>query len=98
MGVKMNGCLKNCLIAGGVLVSTIVVGGFFVLKGLENSPLLDQRLSERYGLLQCFQKISWGELGGFSECNEYARHHLSLYTELLLQYQKNQFASSAKIF
>ena len=83
MDLKMIGCLKSCLIAGGALVTTVVVGGFFILKGLENSPLLDQRLSERYGLLQCFQKISWGELGGFSECNEYARHHLSLYKELI---------------
>ena len=77
----MNGCLKSCLVAGGALVTASVVGGFFVLKGLENSPLLDQNLSERYGLLRCFQKISWGELGGFSECSEYAQFHYPLYPE-----------------
>ena len=77
----MKGCLKSCLIAGGALVSTIMVGGFFVLKGLENSPLLDQRLSERYGLLRCFQKISQGEYKGFGECSEYAQFHYPLYPE-----------------
>ena len=77
----MKGCLKNCLIAGGALVSTIMVGGFFVLKGLEKSPLLDQRLSERYGLLRCFQKISQGEYKGFGECSEYAQFHYPLYPE-----------------
>ena len=75
----MKGCLKSCLIAGGALVSTIMVGGFFVLKGLENSPLLDQRLSERYALLRCFQKISQGEYKGFGECSEYAQFHYPLY-------------------
>jgi len=62
-------------------VSAVVVGGFFVLKELENSPLLDQRLSERYGLLRCFQKISQGEYEGFSECSEYAQFHYPLYPE-----------------
>ena len=58
-----------------------MIGGFFVLKGLENSPLLDQRLSERYGLLRCFQKISQGEYKGFGECSEYAQFHYPLYPE-----------------
>ena len=56
-------------------------GGFFALKGLENNPLLDQRLSERYGLLRCFQKISQGEYKGFGECSEYAQFHYPLYPE-----------------
>ena len=51
------------------------------MKGLEDSPLLDQRLSERYGLLRCFQKISLGEFRGFSECSEYAQFHLPTYLE-----------------
>ena len=77
----MKGCLKRCLVAGGAFVSAIVVGGFFALKGLENNPLLDQRLSERYGLLGCFQKISQGEYKGFGECSEYAQFHYPLYPE-----------------
>ena len=77
----MKTCLKICLIAGGVFVGAIAVGGFFALKGLENSPLLDQRLSERYGLLRCFQKISQGEHKGFGECSEYAQFHYPLYPE-----------------
>ena len=73
--------MKSCLIAGGALAGLIFVGGFFALKGLEDSPLLDQVLSERYGLLRCFQKISQGEYKGLSECSEYAQFHYPLYPE-----------------
>ena len=79
----MKGCLKSCLITGGVLTSTLVIGGIYIIRELAKSPILDQRLSERYGLLQCFQKISWGELSKISECGEYAQHHLPLYSELI---------------
>ena len=77
----MKGFLKIALISVGSLTGIIVVGGFFILKGFENSPLLDQRLSERYGLLRCFQKISQGEYKGFGECSEYAQFHYPLYPE-----------------
>ena len=75
--------MKGCLVVGCFLLGVVILGGVYVFKELENSPLLDQRLSERYGLLQCFQKISWGELSEISECGEYAQHHLPLYSELI---------------
>ena len=81
----MKGFLKIALISVGALTSIIVVGGFFILKGLGNSPLLDQRLSERYGLLRCFQKISLGEFRGFSECSEFAQFHLPMYLEFIAE-------------
>ena len=81
----MKGFLKIALISVGALTSTIVVGGFFILKGLENSPLLDQRLSERYGLLRCFQKLSLGEFRRFGECSEYAQFHLPMYLEFIAE-------------
>ena len=77
----MRGTFKFCLLASGIFASSIVIGGFFVLKGLEDSPLLDQRLSERYDLLRCFQKISEGQYKGFSACSEYAQFHYPLYPE-----------------
>ena len=81
----MKGFLKIALISVGALTSIIVVGGFFILKGLENSPLLDQRLSERYGLLRCFQKLSLGEFRRFGECSEYAQFHLPMYLEFIAE-------------
>ena len=75
----MKGCLKSFLITGSVLTSTIVIGGILIVNELANSPLLDQHLSERYGLLRCFRKLSTGELSEPSQCSEYAQFHLPLY-------------------
>ena len=81
----MKVCRKFGLITGGILAGLIVISSVFVLRDLENSPLLDQRLSERYGLLKCFQKLSLSEFSDFSECSEYAQFHLPLYLELIAE-------------
>ena len=79
----MKGCLKSCLITGGILTSTLVIGGIFIFNEFANSPLLDQYLSERYGLLRCLKKLSTGELSEPSQCSQYAQTHLPLYPEFI---------------
>ena len=81
----MKGCRKFGLLTGCFLAGLILIGSVFVLRELENAPLLDQQLSERYGLLKCFQKISLGEFRGFGECSEHAQFHLPLYSELIAE-------------
>ena len=67
--------------AGAIITGGIVIGGFYIFNEMANGLLLDQYLSERYGLLRCFQKISMGELSNSSECGKYAQAHLPLYPE-----------------
>ena len=79
----MEGCLKSCLISGSLITGVVIFGGIYLFKELENSPLLDQRLSEQYGLLNCFSKVSMGELTSYSECSDYARLHIPAYPEYM---------------
>ena len=75
--------MKGCLVVGCFLAGVVILGGVYVFKELENSPLLDQYLSERYGLLRCFKKLSTGELSEPSQCSQYAQTHLPLYPEFI---------------
>tara|TARA_B100000674_G_scaffold495043_1_gene521219 strand:- start:246 stop:653 length:408 start_codon:yes stop_codon:yes gene_type:complete len=77
----MNGCLKNCLIAGGFAATTFVVGVIYLLKSWD--VFFDQRLSEQYGLLNCYSQIASGKFSSTSQCSKYARHHMYLYPEYL---------------
>ena len=77
----IKGFLKIFLISAGAFAGVVFVGVFFAFKELDDSPLLDQRLSERHGLLKCFRKLSSAEFGGFSECSEYAQFHYPMYPE-----------------
>ena len=63
------------------MTGVIVLGGVYIVNEVANSLLLDQYLSERYGLLRCFQKLSKGELSDPSECGKYPKLHLPLYPE-----------------
>ena len=62
-------------------MSIVVSSGIHVINVFETSFFLDQRLSEKYGLLKCFLKISEGELSELSECSKYAQFHYPLYPE-----------------
>ena len=75
--------MKGCLAFGFALTSVIILGGAYVLKELENSSLLDQRLSERYGLLKCFSKVSKSDLKSYDQCSDYARLHIPAYPEYM---------------
>ena len=77
----MKSCLKSCLMTGTIIAVGIISFGFYIFNEMANGLLLDQYLSERYGLLRCFQKISMGELSNSSECGKYAQSHLPLYPE-----------------
>ena len=77
----MKAFLKSCLVAGTTITGVIVIGGVYIVNEVANSLLLDQHLSERYGLLRCYQKLSTGELSNSSECGKYAQAHLPLYPE-----------------
>ena len=53
--------MKGCLVIACFLAGVVILGGVYVFKELENSPLLDQRLSERYGYcdaLKNYQRAS----------------------------------------
>ena len=72
---------KGCLVAGAIITGGIVISGFYIFNEMANGLLLDQYLSERYGLLRCFQKLSTNEFSDTSECEKYAQIHLPLYPE-----------------
>ena len=77
----MKGCLKICLIAGSFATTIVVFGLIYVVKSWD--VFFDQRLSEQYGLLNCYSQIASGELSSKSQCSQYARHHMLLYPEYL---------------
>lgn len=77
----MNGCLKSCLIAGGFAATVIVFGVAFLIKSTDT--FLDQRLSEQYGLLNCYSQLASSDLSSQSECSDYAKSHIPLYPEYM---------------
>ena len=77
----MKGCLKTCLFTGGLFSAVIALGTIYVIKSWD--VFFDQRLSEQYGLLNCYSQIASGELSSKSQCSQYARHHMLLYPEYL---------------
>ena len=77
----MKGCLKGCLIAGGITATMVALGIINVVKSWD--LFFDQRLSEQHGLLNCYSQIASGELISKSQCSQYARHHMLLYPEYL---------------
>lgn len=80
------------------MTGVIVLGGVYIVNEVANSLLLDQYLSERYGLLRCFQKLSTGELSDPSECGKYAKLHLPFIQSLMRKNQQNRCVLLAKIF
>ena len=77
----MKGCLKTCLFTGGLFSAVIALGTIYVIKSWD--VFFDQRLSEQYGLLNCYSQIASGKLSSKSQCSQYAKHHMYLYPEYL---------------
>ena len=77
----MKGCLKTFLITGGFAATIVVFGVIYMVQSWD--VFFDQRLSEQYGLLNCYSQIASGELSSKSQCSQYARHHMLLYPEYL---------------
>ena len=77
----MKGCLKTCLVTGGLFSAAIALGTIYVIKSWD--VFFDQRLSEQYGLLNCYSQIASGKLSSKKQCSQYARHHMFLYPEYL---------------
>ena len=75
--------VQSCLTAVAFTSTVVAIGVIYLFKELENSPLLDQRLSEQYSLLKCYSQIASGELSSKSQCSQYAIHHMSLYPEYM---------------
>ena len=77
----MKGCLKTCLVTGSLFSAVIVLGTIYAIESWD--VLFDQRLSEQYGLLNCYSQIASRKLRSHAQCSKYARHHMFLYPEYL---------------